>query len=119
MLQCVANPALGCIGDWSLHGLAVGDAMMKEGHDHPPLKNIFDWQRGSAVDKGRMIGRALRKYFDPVRDRWLGETIIDTVIYSGHEDLSGVDAQRRRRALHYAVKGVGYSGWRSDLWHRR
>ena len=84
--------------------VVVGDEMMKEGHDHPPLKNIFDWQRGSAVDKGQIIGRALRKYFDPVRDRWLGATIIDTVIYSGHEDSSGVDAQRRRRALHYAVK---------------
>ena len=69
------------------HYMAViGDSKFKEGFDHKPLKTIFDFQRGSLVDKAQILGRGARQWFNPNKQRFEGMTLIDSIIYIGHED---------------------------------
>ena len=65
----------------------VSDGVIKEGYNNSRIKNIFDYPRGSIVEKAQIIGRALRRYWNKAKDRWEGATIIDTVVYHGDDDI--------------------------------
>jgi len=80
----------------------VGDEKFKEGFDHPPLKNIFDYQRGSYVDKAQIIGRASRKFFDPHKNRFVGAVVCDSIIYEGSDDKAE-DEWREKKARLNAI----------------
>lgn len=64
----------------------IGDEKFKEGFDHSPMKTIFDYHRNSLVDKVQIIGRGARKWWNKLKDRFEGLTVIDTAIYIGDDD---------------------------------
>jgi superfamily II DNA or RNA helicase len=76
----------------------IGDEMFKEGFDHPPMKTLFDCPHSSVVDKAQILGRGLRKWWNELKDRYEGLTIIDTVMYFGDEDKD-IQEKNRDRAL--------------------
>ena len=80
----------------------IGDEQFKEGFDHPPMKTIFDYMRGSLVDKVQIIGRGARKWWNDLKGRFEGLTVVDTTIYIGSTDPRE-DAQRRRAALRESI----------------
>jgi len=80
----------------------VGDAMFKEGFDHPPMKTVFDYPRGSLVDKSQILGRGARKWWNETKQRYEGLTFIDTFVYIGSQD-SVIDAENRREAFRKTV----------------
>ena len=80
----------------------VGDQKFKEGFDHPALKNIFDFPRGSLVDKAQILGRAGRKWWNALKARFEGMSFIDTVVYVGSADPEE-DERRRKLALRNSV----------------
>lgn len=65
----------------------VSDGVIKEGYNNSRIKNIFDYPRGSIVEKAQIIGRALRRLWNVEKSRWEGATIIDTVVYHGDDDI--------------------------------
>ncbi|MGB4107508.1 MAG: DEAD/DEAH box helicase family protein [Alphaproteobacteria bacterium] len=81
--------------------VAVGDGMFKEGYDYAPMRNVFDYPRSSLVDKAQIIGRAGRKWRNPVKDRWEGTNIVDTIIYIGSDDPEE-DKRLRKTAVRRA-----------------
>ena len=81
----------------------VGDQKFKEGFDHPPMKTIFDYPRGSLVDKGQILGRAARKWFNEAKDRYEGMTFIDSIVYVGSNDPKE-DQKLHDRALVQAIR---------------
>ena len=80
----------------------IGDQKFKEGFDHPPMKSLFDYQRGSLVDKVQVLGRGARKWWNELKARNEGMTIIDTVIYVGSRDKDE-NEKARNEALCNAV----------------
>lgn len=80
----------------------VGDEKFKEGFNHPPMKVICDYQRGSLVDKAQITGRGARKWWNGAKERWEGMTFIDTVVYIGSEDTRK-DKSCRASALSAAI----------------
>ncbi len=64
----------------------IGDEKFKEGFDHPALKTIVDYPRGSLVDKAQIMGRGARKFWNARKGRFEGMTFIDTVVYVGSSD---------------------------------
>jgi len=76
----------------------VGDEMFKEGFDHSPMKTIFDCPHSSIVDKAQILGRGLRKWWNDLKERFEGVTIIDTVIYLSDDDPD-IEERNRGRAL--------------------
>lgn len=80
----------------------IGDEKFKEGFDHPPLKTVIDCPHASVVDKGQIVGRGTRKWWNELKGRWEGLTVIDTVIYLGSTDKEQ-DALERDRALRHSI----------------
>lgn len=80
----------------------VGDGQFKEGFDYKPLKTIFDYPRGSLVDKSQILGRESRKWWNEEKGRWEGATFIDTVLYFDDENPE-VAKKNRENALRNAV----------------
>jgi len=64
----------------------VGDEKFKEGFDHSPMKTIIDCPHSSLVDKAQIIGRGARRWFNRLKHRFEGMTIIDTAMYFGSKD---------------------------------
>jgi len=64
----------------------IGDEKFKEGFDHPPMKTIIDYPHSSVVDKAQILGRGARKWWNDIKGRFEGLTVIDTVIYIGSPD---------------------------------
>jgi superfamily II DNA or RNA helicase len=80
----------------------IGDEKFKEGFNYPALKNIFDYPRGSLVDKAQIAGRAARKWWNVDKQRSEGMSFIDTVVYVGSNDKDQ-DKSNREIALRRAV----------------
>lgn len=80
----------------------IGDEKFKEGFDHPPMKTIFDSAHSSLVDKAQILGRGARKWWNELKGRFEGLTLIDTISYVGSEDKDE-DARYREAALRKAV----------------
>ena len=80
----------------------IGDEKFKEGFDHPPMKTLFDYHRGSVVDKVQILGRGARQWWNEAKQRYEGLTVIDTAIYIGSKDQAE-DRKRRDEALTSAV----------------
>lgn len=83
----------------------VGDEKFKEGFNHPPMKTIIDSPHGSLVDKVQIIGRGDRKWFNAAKNRYEGQTVIDTIIYIGNDDPEK-DQKAYDQALKYAITGI-------------
>ena len=64
----------------------VGDQQFKEGFDHKEMKVIFDFPRGSLVDKAQILGRGTRQWFNEAKGRYEGMTFIDSIVYVGSYD---------------------------------
>lgn len=77
----------------------IGDEMFKEGFDHPPMKTIFDCPHASVVDKAQILGRGLRKWWNSLKGRLEGLTIIDTVVYFADEDKKQEERNRVRALI--------------------
>jgi len=80
----------------------IGDEKFKEGFNHPPMKSLFDYPHGSLVDKVQILGRGARKWWNELKQRNEGMTIIDTVVYLGDDDKE-VNDSNREEALYRAV----------------
>ena len=80
----------------------IGDEKFKEGFDHPPMKTIIDYPHSSVVDKAQILGRGARKWWNDIKGRFEGLTIIDTVIYIGSPEKD-VNEYYRETALCNAV----------------
>lgn len=77
---------------------AIGADMFKEGFSHRPLKTIFDYPRTSRVDKLQILGRGLRKWYNPQKEgRDEGLTFVEPLIYIGSDDPE-IDRQREETA---------------------
>jgi superfamily II DNA or RNA helicase len=74
----------------------IGDEQFKEGFDQKEMKTLFDYPRNSIVDKEQIIGRGARKWWNPIKQRWEGMTIIDTVLYIGDKDKEQNELNRER-----------------------
>jgi superfamily II DNA or RNA helicase len=77
----------------------IGDEMFKEGFDHPPMKTLFDCPHSSVVDKAQILGRGLRKWWNKLKGRFEGLTVIDTVVYFADEDEDKEDNNRERALM--------------------
>ncbi len=84
----------------------VGDDMFKEGFDMKSMKNIFDLQHGSLVEKAQIIGRGARAWENEIKKRWEGLTIIDSIVYVGSDDADE-DKALRKQALLKARTAIG------------
>lgn len=80
----------------------VSDGKMKEGFNYPAMKNVFDYPRSSLVDKAQIIGRPARKWWNPIKERLEGATVIDSIIYNGSNDPEE-DKWREDNAIRNAV----------------
>lgn len=80
----------------------VGDEKFKAGWNHPPLKCIFDYPRGSLVDKAQIEGRGSRRYIDPKTGKPTGLVLVDTILYYGDKDPEQ-NEKNRQRAIAEAV----------------
>ncbi|MCB1533112.1 MAG: DEAD/DEAH box helicase family protein, partial [Alphaproteobacteria bacterium] len=80
----------------------VGDSMFKEGFNHPPMKTVFDYMRGSLVDKVQVLGRGARRWWNEKKERYEGLTFIDSIVYVGSDDPEE-DALYEARARRHAV----------------
>ncbi len=80
----------------------ASDSQLKEGYNDPTLKNVFDYLRGSLVDKAQIIGRAARKWFNEAKQRYEGATIVDTIVYEGSDDPEQ-DESNKKYAIRYAI----------------
>lgn len=79
----------------------VSDEKLKEGFNFPAMKNVFDYQRASLVDKAQIIGRAARQWWNPEKDRNEGATIIDSIVYVGSND-----PEQDKKWRDYAVRNA-------------
>lgn len=80
----------------------IGDEKFKEGFDYAPMKTLFDYHRNSVVDKVQILGRGARKWWNKLKERFEGLTVIDTVIYIGDEDPD-TDEVTRKDALRSSI----------------
>lgn len=87
----------------------VGDSKFKEGFDHAPIKNIFDMDRKSLVDKEQIIGRGGRYWWNEAKGRSEGLTVFDPIIYFGSDDPDR-DVQLRKNALRKATTAASILG---------
>ena len=78
----------------------IGDEKFKEGFDHAPMKTLFDYHRNSLVDKVQILGRGARKWWNKLKERWEGLTVIETAIYIGDEnpDLDEIEKNQALRS---------------------
>ena len=94
--------------------MLVGDEMFKEGFNHPPMKTVFDYQRGSLVDKVQVLGRGARRWFNKKKNRSEGLTFIDSIIYLGsdnkeEEDKNEANAWRSAVTAREVMNGEAYA----------
>ena len=79
----------------------ASDEKLKEGYNYPALKNIFDFPRGSILEKAQIIGRAARQWWNDAKGRLEGATIVDSAIYFGSADPEE-DEKRKQDAIRAA-----------------
>ncbi|MGD9650575.1 MAG: DEAD/DEAH box helicase, partial [Dongiaceae bacterium] len=94
----------------------VGDEKFKAGWNHPPLKCIFDYTRGSLVDKSQIAGRGGRRYLDPKTGEPTGLVLIDTILYFGAPSEDKFNEGNRDRALANAVTFIQLLEGRSAVY---
>lgn len=75
-----------------------GDELFKEGYDHPAMKVVAIYQTGSALDLEQIIGRAVRQFWNTLKNRYEGATTISTTIYIGVDPLNPDDPAEVKRA---------------------